>query len=83
MTDLVLVEPGDLQTELQEDHLKAILADALAGKNPQTKVKYRQRLRDFLAWRQATGEPLSKALLSTWLASAASRPARSTDTLQR
>ena len=63
MTDLVLIEPGDLQTELRDDRLRSILADALAGKSPATKTKYRQRLRDFLKWRQATGEPLSKALL--------------------
>ncbi len=67
MTDLVLVEPGDLTTELQEDHLRAILADALAGKNPQTKAKYTQRLRDFLQWRHGTGEPLSKALLGQYV----------------
>ena len=66
-TDLILVEPGDLTTELHEDHLASILADALAGKSPQTKAKYRQRLRDFLAWRQATGEPLSKALLGEYV----------------
>ena len=54
-------EPGDLTTELGEDRLDAILADALAGKNPATKAKYKQRFRDFLAWRQATGEPSSEA----------------------
>ena len=67
MTDLVLIEPGDLQTELRDDRLKSILADALAGKSPATKTKYRQRLRDFLKWRQATGEPLSKALLGEYV----------------
>ena len=67
MNDLILIEPGDLQTELQKSHLEVILADALAGKNPATKSKYRQRLRDFLAWRQATGEPLSKALLGAYV----------------
>ncbi len=29
MNDLILVEPDSLQTELQEEHLEAILADAL------------------------------------------------------
>ncbi|MFV2045421.1 MAG: site-specific integrase, partial [Anaerolineales bacterium] len=67
MTDLVLVEPGDITIELQEKQLDIVLADALAGKNPQTKAKYRQRLRDFLKWRQKTGEPLSKALLGAYV----------------
>lgn len=67
MNDLILIEPGDLQTELQESSLESILSDALAGKNPLTKAKYTQRLRDFLAWRQATGEPLSKALLGQYV----------------
>ena len=67
MDDLLVLEPGDLQIELREDQLEVVLADALAGKNPATKAKYRQRLRDFLAWRQATGEPLSKALLGAYV----------------
>ncbi len=67
MNDLILLESGDLTTELGEDELDRILADALAGKNPVTKAKYRQRLRDFLAWRQETGEPLSKALLGAYV----------------
>ncbi len=49
MNDLILLESGDLTTELGEDELDRILADALAGKNPVTKAKYKQRLRDFLA----------------------------------
>ena len=67
MNDLILLESGDLVTELGEDQLDRILADALAGKNPVTKAKYKQRLRDFLTWRQETGEPLSKALLGAYV----------------
>ena len=67
MNDLLVLEPGDLQIKLREEQLGVIVADALAGKNPATKSKYRQRLRDFLAWRQETGEPLSKALLGQYV----------------
>jgi len=67
VNDLILLESGDLITELGEDQLDRILAGALAGKNPLTKAKYKQRLRDFLAWRQETGEPLSKALLGAYV----------------